>query len=231
MQCLLRGALFRWQLRSRPFYSYVIQRTKYYDDVFLAAVYDSVTTIINVGCGSDTRAYRFAHLLQQKGLSVFECDQRAAILQKEAMARRRWPTDHVTYVPIDLNDGSWPSFETILGKHASERVLILMEGVSPYVRQDAFRAFLALLGRALSKGSTVAYDFKLRGVADGFGRAGNEQPLFRLSADSRELDAFHAALGYQVLHGESSLQLTRRFDPEAATPFEEDYLMRLVAVG
>jgi methyltransferase (TIGR00027 family) len=229
LRCALRGTLFLSKLRSKPFYTYVVQRTKYYDDVFLNAIYGSCKAIINVGCGSDTRAYRFSHVLKQKGVRVVECDQALAISQKEAIARRRWPTDHIEYAAIDLNAGKWPAFETILAKENGGRVLVLMEGVSPYVREDSFRAFLSLLGGALHEGSVVAYDFKLRGVADEFGSSAPGERLFRLSADRQEIDGYHAPLGYELQHFESSSELARRLDPQSDARFEEDYLVRLVA--
>jgi methyltransferase (TIGR00027 family) len=228
LRCVLRGTLFISKLRSNPFYSYVIQRTKYYDDVFLKAVYGSFRAVLNVGCGTDTRAYRFCHLLKQKGVSVYECDQASAIGEKQAIARRRWPTDHIEYVSVDLNEGRWPVLAAILAKNAQGPTLVLMEGVSPYIRRDSFHAFLGLLGSTLHQGSVVAYDFKRRGVADQFGRSEPGQPVFRLSDDKQELSDFHAPLGYRLEHAESSSELVRRFDPGTSAKFDEDYLVRLV---
>jgi methyltransferase (TIGR00027 family) len=228
LRCAVRGKFFLSRLRTKPFYAYVVHRTKYYDDVFLDAVYGSFNAIINIGCGSDTRAYRFSHVLKQKGVGVVECDQPLAISQKEAIARLRWPTEHVEYASLDLNAAEWPAFETLLARKAGGRVLVLMEGVSPYVREDSFRAFLAFLAAKLHQGSVLAYDFKLRGVADDFGSSGQGQRLFRLSADRQEIDGFHAPLGYRLQHVETSTELARRLDPQSEAPFEEDCLVRLV---
>ena len=75
LACRLRGALFLRRLRANPFYHYLLARTRHYDELFLDAVRDSVACIVNIGCGSDTRAYRFARLLEAKGITVLECDQ------------------------------------------------------------------------------------------------------------------------------------------------------------
>ena len=57
-------------LRSNPFYFYLVARTKYYDGLFLDAISDKVRYIINIGCGSDTRSYRFEHIMKQHGVKV-----------------------------------------------------------------------------------------------------------------------------------------------------------------
>src|ERR1043166_6560012 len=63
------------KLREDPFYYYLVARTKYYDQVVNDAIADGVQQIVCVGCGSDTRAYRFEPLLRSRGISVLECDQ------------------------------------------------------------------------------------------------------------------------------------------------------------
>src|SRR4051812_36240583 len=133
----LRGALFLGRLRANPFYHYVLARTRYYDGLFLRAVNDSVACIVNIGCGSDTRAYRFAPLLQSKGITVLECDQPRAIDAKRELAARRFPTAHVRYAPLELNKG----FATVLDQAPPGRAFVMMEGVSPYIERTKFEAF------------------------------------------------------------------------------------------
>jgi methyltransferase (TIGR00027 family) len=231
LECFIRGTFLLPNLRSKPFYRYLLSRTNYYDEMFVGAIWDSVDFIVNVGCGMDTRPYRFAHLLRQRGVAVLECDQPAAISRKRRLARRRWPTDHVAYLPIDLDHDAWPDFERWLGEHRSARVLILMEGVSPYISQAAFGCFLRLLGRMLSPGSVVAYDFKIAGAADDFGRSEKTRRPFRLPADRPEVIAFHHAMGYRLDHMELSSELSGRLSPRRACTwpplFQEDCLVRL----
>jgi methyltransferase (TIGR00027 family) len=232
LRCLVRGVAFLSRARSDPFYYYVLARTKYYDKVFLDAICASFKCIVNIGCGSDTRAYRFAHLLKQKGVTALECDQGKAILAKQDIARRNWPTDHVKYVSIDLNDSDWPSFVEALDKNSNGRpVLAMMEGVSPYVSDGSFRSFLNLLATRLPPQSIVAYDFKLRGAADNFGSSQVGRPLFRLPKERQAVADYHRALGYELQHLELGSDLCRRLQPNANTSFKEDCLVRLVTTG
>jgi methyltransferase (TIGR00027 family) len=227
MACVVRGNLLMSRLRRDPFYHYVLARTKYYDEVFLDAVYDSVTCIINIGCGSDTRAYRFAHILRQKGVTVLECDQPPAIHAKQEIARRHWTTDHIKYVPLDLNDTGWTSFVRLLDAESQGPVLVMMEGVSPYIRSESFEAFLCLLAAKLHSRSFLAYDFKILGARDDFGRSTTVQQPFRLPAERQEVAAYHEALGLRLRSMELSSELSRRLLPGEALLFDEDCLLRL----
>jgi methyltransferase (TIGR00027 family) len=216
LACIVRGTLLRPRLRANPFYHYVLARTRYYDALFLEAANDSVACIVNIGCGTDTRAYRFAPLLQRKGIAVLECDQPHAIRAKRELAARRFPTAHVRYVPLDLNNG----FGTLPDEVPPGRAFVMMEGVSPYIERHKFEAFLRLLAARLSPGSVLAYDFKLRGVAPGFGHPGS----FRLPPERDAVAAYHRPLGFQLQHLETSASLVRRLLPRASRLFEEDCL-------
>jgi methyltransferase (TIGR00027 family) len=228
LRCLIRGTVFRSRVRANPFYAYVVARTKYYDEVFLGAVTRSASCLFNIGSGGDTRAYRFAEAVQAKGVKVFECDQPAAISAKQQIAGRAWPTSHVQYLPIDLNDGEWAPFVAHLPASDAAPALVMMEGVSPYVNTSAFEAFLRMLSRRLPAGSALAYDFKLSGVADEFGRSAQSQKLFRLPSDEDEVRRYHQALGYQVEQVELSSALSRRLVPQATAVFQEDCLVKLI---
>jgi methyltransferase (TIGR00027 family) len=219
------------RLRSQPMYYYLIARTRYYDGVFGDALAAGTKRILNVGCGSDTRAYRFAADARANGVAVWECDQEEAIRTKAALVKRLGEFDHVQYLAIDLNDGDWPELARRLDEEPGRSTLVLMEGVSPYIDEAAFRRFLALLSAKLPAGSRIAYDFKFRGADDAFGRTGRTGVPFRLPPAADGIAAFHDALGLRLEHFESSLDLRRRLvpglDESATAAFREDGLVRL----
>lgn len=222
------------RLRADPFYYYLVARTKYYDQVVNEAVSDGVQRLVCVGCGSDTRAYRFKDLLCSKGVKVLECDQAEAISAKQRLARRWRHFDYIEYLPIDLNDGPWPELEYWLGDPTRPKTLVWMEGVSPYVNESGFSQFLHVLATKLAAGSQVAYDFKIGEVKDDFVRDGRTQRPFRLSRASDEVATFHEAHGLQLERMELSSELCARLLPDldgSATPlFNEDGLVRLRVV-
>jgi methyltransferase (TIGR00027 family) len=222
-------------LRSNRFYYYLIARTQYYDAVFLDAIKQGVQTIVNVGSGTDTRAYRFREQLERSGIQVCECDQERLITAKQRISQARWPTSFVSYLPLDLNAGSWPMLEKWLATHADSTALLMMEGVAPYVDANSFGRFLELLSRTLRPGSRVAYDFKISGVNDSFGRDGRSTAAFRLPAIRDTVAQYHAERNYRLTHMETSDELSLRLLPDLATSkvplFREDVLIQLERKG
>lgn len=218
-------------LRTDPFYYYLDARTQYYDKVFLDAISNDFRYIINVGCGTDTRAYRFEQVLRQKGVKVLECDQAEAIAIKERSAKQVGTNGHVTYLSVDLNDEAWPDFEQWLIQHNMSKGLVLMEGVSPYVNVETFGRFLRLLASQLPNGSRVAYDFKLRGIKDDFGLIDRTQRPFRLSADRKDVADYHEGIGLRLDYLEQGAELTTRLLTSLAKSraplFMEDALLQL----
>ena len=226
---LRRGELSK--LRADPFYYYVVARTKHYDKVFADAAAAGVRQIVGIGCGSDTRAYRFEKLLRKEGIHVLECDQPMAIEAKRRVARSMPASDHVAFLGIDLNDAEWPELQRSLEAWSESRTLVMMEGVSPDVDERNFDRFLRLLSAKLAKGSLFAYDFKLRHVKDDFGRDGRTQVPFRLSSVRQEVDEYHRARGFRLDWMELSSELSTRLLPSSRDRdlplFDEDGLVRL----
>lgn len=235
LNCRLRGRLALRRLRKNPFYYYVLARTRYYDEVFASAIASGVQNILNIGCGSDTRAYRFADQLRAARVNCVECDQAAAIMSKERLARRKLNAGHVQYMPIDLNVAQWDHLDQWLASVADSKVLVMMEGVSPYIDRKAFEAFLALLTKRLTPGSRLAYDFKLEGVADGFGRKPSVAVPFRLQANASNVRDFHTPFGLNVEHFELGEELVRRtvarVNGSVGDVFAEDALVQLTVSG
>jgi methyltransferase (TIGR00027 family) len=230
--CMLRGRLFLNRIRRQPFYYFVLARTRYYDQIFKSAILQGFDCIINIGCGSDTRAYRYQTELKARKVQVLECDQADAIAAKRDMARRSAPAaDHVDYLALDLNASAWPGLAEWLAKHPSRRCLVMLEGVSPYVQTEAFAAFLSFLAAKLPVDSRLAYDFKRRDVAEGFGRTNVSPEPFRMPDDLEQVTTFHRPLGWLLDHFERSGELCRRLVPGLSASqtkvFEEDCLIQL----
>jgi methyltransferase (TIGR00027 family) len=222
-------------LRSKPFYYYLVARTRYYDATFLDAIRRDVKHIINVGCGSDTRAYRFFDQLKGEGITVLECDQAEAIRAKQRMAQRHWPSHNISYFPLDLNDEAWPDFTRWLTENIRGQTFVFMEGVSPYINESTFGRFLELVATKLPLGSYVAYDFKFLSVNDDFGRGGRTTKPFRLSSLREDVASYHKKRRYRLEHMEFSIDLTVRLLPDLTMSnvplFREDGLVQLRVVG
>lgn len=223
------------RLRQDPFYYYLLARTRYYDEVFTDAIRAGAKKIVSIGCGSDTRSYRFQDLLCANGVEVLECDQPKAIQAKSRSVKRWGRFEHVQHLSLDLNDDAWPELLSRLRQCAGSKVLVMMEGVSPYINDSNFCRFLELLATNLSAGSDIAYDFKIQGVKDDFGRGGRTQAPFRLSQNREEVTSFHAGHRLLVKNFELSSELSTRLVTDLAESMiplcTEDGLVRLQVEG
>jgi methyltransferase (TIGR00027 family) len=227
----LRGRLALSRLRRNPFYYYVLARTLYYDALFTSVIDDGFSSIMNIGCGSDTRTYRFSHLLRRAQVECFECDQEGAIESKEWLARRLSNAEHVKYLPIDLNSRDHGNVQRWLDERQGQRVLVMMEGVSPYLDPVAFSEFLELLGRRMPRGSRFAYDYKVKGIQDKFGSSPKVSSPFRLPDDAAGVKQFHERFGLQMMHHEGGAELVKRMIPSLrlapeSSFFREDVLLQ-----
>jgi methyltransferase (TIGR00027 family) len=217
--------------RSQPFYYFLAARTRHYDAWYRSALEAGVRHVINVGCGSDTRAHRFRALIESNGARVTECDLPDAIAAKAVQAQRLGAVPYVEYVPVDLNDAAWPQFEAALHKVGGAPAAVMLEGVSPYVDEASFLRFLQLLAGALAPGSRLAYDYKIAGVADDFARTERVPHPFRLPLAEDEVRRFHEALGLRVDGIEPAWDLEARLLPDAVASgvelFRQDVLLTL----
>ena len=184
----------RVQTEGEPLLLLPGREDEVHDQVLSEAVADGVQSIVNVGCGTDTKAYRFSHLFKHRDVRVLECDRAEAIRAKQRIVRRWQHSQHIEYLQIDLNADTWPELACWLEKQPG-RTLVLMEGVSPYIDDVSFGRFLSLLASTLAAGSQVAYDFKIQGAHDDLGREGRTQRPFRLPTASDDVAAFHEAHG------------------------------------
>jgi methyltransferase (TIGR00027 family) len=231
---ILQGKIQLSKLRQYPFYYYLLARTKYYDEVFTDAICNNIAYIINIGCGTDTRAYRFAAELKLNRIKVLECDQADSILIKQQLAKRTWLTDHVTYISVDLNANVWPELEHQLDKIRSP-ALVMLEGVSAYIEEQSFVRFLNFLATKLTPESIIAYDYKIRTDKDDLKVGGPAKRPFRLPAAKNDVIAYHEALGYKVQHLELSSEVSSRLLPNLVVSrapfFFEDGLLKLTVPG
>ena len=139
---------------------------------------------------------------------------------------------HVRYMPVDLNQPeTWTDFTQWLGV-ADAPVLLIAEGVSPYIEEASFRALMARLPKLLPLWSRIGYDFKLLGVADEFGKAASVVPRFRLNLDERMITEVHAAWGYRqtsVMSAEAMMQThVPSWNASDSPLFREDAVVKLV---
>lgn len=117
-------------VRSRMMPWMMALRTRIIDDYILSSVAQGTDAVINLGAGLDTRPYR---MVLPESLHWLEIDHVHVIELKESRLSREQPRCQLERVKLDLADLSRRD-ELFARCHARfERVLVLTEGVVPYL--------------------------------------------------------------------------------------------------
>jgi len=124
----LRGFLGGWQ---------VVIRTLIIDDLIRNAVAAGIDTIVNLGAGLDTRPYRMD---LPQSLRWIEVDYPQVIDWKAEMLAGDRPTCRLDRVKLDLAD--LPARRALFAElgASSKKILILTEGLLPYLMTEAVAA-------------------------------------------------------------------------------------------
>jgi methyltransferase (TIGR00027 family) len=163
------GPLRRWILRAierryRGLYGGFICRTRQIDDVTRRTVREGVTSLVILGSGFDTRAYRLPELT---GVHTFEVDLPEVIEKKRAaLARAGLSSDGVRFVALDFEIDDLSERLAACGWNRTSRTLFLWEGVTQYVARDAVLATLRFIAGA-AHGSEVCFSYVPSDVIEG----------------------------------------------------------------
>lgn len=161
--------LRRWALRAierkyRGLIGGLVCRTRQIDDVTRRAVRDGVSSVVILGSGFDTRAYRLPEL---KELRVFEVDLPEVIENKRAaLARTGTLSEGVRFVALDFELDDVSERLAAAGWDCTSRTLFLWEGVTQYVAYDTVRRILRSVGCGPS-GSEVCFSYVPSDVIEG----------------------------------------------------------------
>jgi methyltransferase (TIGR00027 family) len=111
----------------------IVVRTCMIDDYIREAIEQGIDTILNLGAGLDTRPYRmeFSHSLQW-----IEADYPALIDFKQEKLKKETPRCQLERAKVDLSDRESRNrfFSDVQSR--SKRVLVLTEGVVPYLTNE-----------------------------------------------------------------------------------------------
>jgi methyltransferase (TIGR00027 family) len=167
---LLRTALQSVLDRQLPgTYGGMVCRTRYLDDVVTASLSTGIRTIVIVGAGLDTRPYR---LKFSAAARVFELDLPAMIEEKKKRVTQALGglPGHVTYISIDFDAEDLSEALTRGGLDPQARLILVLEGVTQYIRKQAVESMLQYVARA-PRGSEVVFTYVPKDVIDGTSKA------------------------------------------------------------
>lgn len=180
---VLRRLAVRGTDRSGPgLWAGIVCRKRFIDER-LSDPINEFDTVVVLGAGLDTRAYRIA---RHSDLPVFEVDQQINIDRKAAVVQRvlgAAPAS-VHLVPVDFErDELMPTLQSH-GYRADARTFFVWEGVTQYLSPEAVRATLRQLGGAAS-GSRLIFTYIRQDFIDGTQQYGAEALYRRFRQSSQ----------------------------------------------
>ena len=142
-------------------YEYVLARTKFFDDVFIRSLSESIPQIVMLGAGYDTRALRFKAF--NNNTRIIEFDMAATQNRKRHCLKKNNINipEYLTLFPIDFNQQSLEKVLISSGYKSDKRTLFIWEGVSMYLEIQAVKETLKCIAQSAHHDSLLAFDYAI----------------------------------------------------------------------
>jgi methyltransferase (TIGR00027 family) len=192
-------------------------RKRYVADKVTEAL-DSIDTVVILGAGLDTLAYRLA---RETRIPIFEVDQPVNIERKAAAVQRvlgELPSS-VQLVPLDFERDDVLTVLTERGYRPDYRTFFIWEAVTQYLTADAVHATLESL-RPAASGSRLVFTYVRRDFIDGvnfygakqlYRRFRQRQQLWRFGLQPEEVAAFLDGHGWRLVEQLGPDQIVQRY--------------------
>jgi methyltransferase (TIGR00027 family) len=185
-------------------WSLIACRKRYIDDKLDEAL-PNIDSVVVLGAGLDTRAYRLA---RRADIPVFEVDLPVNIARKKAAVQRAIGVQpaSVHLVPLDFERDELIGALTEHGYKPDVRTFFIWEGVTQYLTEDAVRATLVAL-KASPAGSRLVFTYIRKDFIDGVNMYGaailykrfrRRQQVWHFGLDPDEVSAFIAEYGWRL---------------------------------
>jgi methyltransferase (TIGR00027 family) len=180
-------------------------RKRYIDDKPNEAL-GNIDSVVVLGAGMDTRAYRLA---RRSDIPVFEVDLPVNIERKKAAIQHAIGAQpsSVHLVPLDFERDDLIGALTGQGYRTDARTFFIWEAVTQYLTEGAVRATLGALKSAVP-GSRLVFTYVRRDFIDGvnlydadilYKRFKQRQQVWRFGLDPDEVSTFIAEDGWRLI--------------------------------
>lgn len=180
-------------------------RKRFIDDK-LAEALGEIDTVVVLGAGMDTRAYRLA---RRSDIPVFEVDLPVNIERKKAAVQRAIGVvpASVHLVPLDFERDDLIGALAEQGYRADARAFFIWEGVTQYLTEDAARATLGAL-QETPAGSRLVFTYVRKDFIDGvnmydaailYKRFMQRQQVWHFGLDPDQVSDFVAEYGWRLV--------------------------------
>jgi len=140
-------------------------RTRYIDDLLINAIKEGVGTVVNLGAGMDTRAFRISGI---ENIQYFELDFPELQKVKRSYIDKKIGElpSNVSLVPVDFNSQDLGEELQKAGYTLSSKTLFIWEGVTQYISREAIDNTLKYVARATT-GSRIVFTYVLKSFING----------------------------------------------------------------
>ncbi|SEG64046.1 methyltransferase, TIGR00027 family [Nonomuraea solani] len=140
----------------------ILCRKRYADDKVAEALAAGVGQLVVLGAGYDTRACRTA------GVAAFEVDLPVNSAAKRGRLESLYGRvpEHVRLVPADFQVDDLGTALTAAGFRLDQPAMVVLEGVTPYLTEDAVRGIFAFLAK-MAPGSRLLFTYIRQDFLDG----------------------------------------------------------------
>jgi methyltransferase (TIGR00027 family) len=172
-----------WTEKRMPgMWSGFMCRKRYIDEKVTKSVED-VDSVVNLGAGFDTRAYRLPTLSE---IPVWEVDLPGNIETKRSRLMKVLDgiPDNVTLVPVDFDRQDLGRVLASAGFSSDARTFFIWEAVSQYLTEVGIEKTMAFLATAQT-GSRLAFTYIQKGFVEGTSLLGHEYLYERMVEKNR----------------------------------------------
>lgn len=201
-------------------WSGMLCRKRYIDDKVVTAVTEekSVSAIVNLGAGYDTRVYRLPDLAK---ILVWEVDLPVNIEAKRVKLQKALGQipSHVTLVPINFMEEELGSALAEQGYGSDHPTFFIWEAVSQYLTESAVRQTFDFLAQAPA-GSQLAFTYVLKDFVEGKNLYGSDKfyqqwvvkdKAWHFGFDPAEVANFLAEYGWRLIEDLSYKALGEKY--------------------
>ncbi|BDZ69834.1 SAM-dependent methyltransferase [Methanobacterium petrolearium] len=196
-------------------------RVRYFDDFIERSVDNGLEQLVILGAGYDTRAYRINGLENVKVFEVDYPDTQHFKIQK-IVEIFGFLSDHVVYVPVDLETHTLGQSLVDKGYESSKKTLFVMEGLIQYISPEYVDEIFSFIARNSGKGSAVIFDYHDESAINETSKAGKMIKNFleqmgehlKFSINKGEVEKFLSQHGFFNIISVSSAEYRNKYLPE-----------------
>jgi len=218
LKALRQGVIKFKEGRKPGIQGSLLCRKRYIDDKLVESVDTGIDSVVILGSGLDTRAYRIPKL---STIKVYEVDLPTNIAYKKDKLQQLYGNvpSHVTLVPIDFDR---QELESVLTSHSysfDQRSFFIWEGVTQYLAEAGVRNIFEFLAKA-KFGSRMIFTYILKEFLNGertygldivYKMARVTEEFWHFGLHPRDVNTFVEEFSWKVLEQPTTDDLRERY--------------------